>query len=400
MPSFTNTFGPLSPTLHGAVVSSILLPGALAALVAGIQADRHGRTALITAGALTYAAGAAIECSAPRLGVFVAGRLIKGAGDGLFLSAVYVQVSETSPARRRGALTSLPQFAIVIGLVTGFFVCYGTSSRLGAGSSAAWRLPLGLGAGLALAFAAMMRAVPPSPRWLLAKGRVDEARDVLRRLGIDEAESAALLSADPALAQAANRSFGRGVRDMVAEFRRAFAAPYRGRTLLGCAIMAGQQFSGIDGVLYYAPILLGQAGLSSDQAAFLASGVSGLVILATTIPAALLADRWGRRTSSLWGGTLITALMLLMGSLYAAGEVRAHDGAGRWVVVVCIYLFAIVFSATWAIGFRAFLVESLPGKTRSSASSLAQSSNWVRWDPPFPPLLPSPHLLCALFVSC
>lgn len=375
MASFKNTFGELSPTIHGVVVSSILLPGALAALIAGILADRHGRTKLIAIGSLVYGVGAAIECGATLLGVFILGRLIKGIGEGLFLSAVYVQVSEISPARVRGIMTSVPQFLIVIGLVSGYFICYGTA-RLET-SSASWRLPLALASLLGFSFAATTFLVPPSPRWLLAKGRVDEARAIVAQLGLGEDEQQEMLAQSAAaLEHSPDVSILASVEETMRDFREAFSAPFRARTAFGCFIMGMQQFSGIDGVLYYAPILFKQAGLSGNQAAFLASGVSALVILATTIPATLFADHWGRRTSSLIGGFSITFLMLVMGSMYAAGEVHADSGAGRWVVIVSIYLFAIVFSATWAIGLRTFLVESLPRKTRSSASSLAQSANW------------------------
>lgn len=141
--------------------------------------------------------------------------------------------------------------------------------------------------------------------------------------------------------------------------------------------MCAQQFVGIDGVLYYSPILFRQAGLSGGNANFLASGVSSLVILATTIPATIWADKWGRRTSSIVGGTCITIIMLIIGTMYAADLVHPNYGAGRWVVIISIYLFAIVFNGTWALAFRTFLVESLPRRTRSSASSLGQCSNWV-----------------------
>jgi len=376
MSSFKATFGEISSTIHGVVVSSILLSGALSALVAGILADRYGRTRLISVGSCLYGVGAAIECGSTLLGVFILGRFVKGLGEGLFLSAVYVQVSEISPARVRGTMTSLPQFLVVTGLVTGYFVCYGTARV--ENSSASWRLPLALASLLGFSFSATTLLVPPSPRWLLAQGRVEEARAIVAQLGLDEAEQNELLAqSDAALDHSPDVSFLESLRQTFKDFGAAFSAPFRARTVFGCVIMAMQQFSGIDGVLYYAPILFRQAGLSSDQASFLASGVSALVIMATTIPATLLADRWGRRTSSLFGGTMITFIMLLMGSLYAAGEVHADSGAGRWVVIVSIYLFAIVFSATWAIGFRTFLVESLPRKTRSSASSLAQSANWV-----------------------
>jgi sugar porter (SP) family MFS transporter len=376
MKSFTETFGELSATTHGVVISSILLTGAALALIAGILADRYGRVRIIVLGSCIYAIGAAVECSSTILGVFVFGRLIKGAGEGLFLSTAYVQVTEMSPARVRGTISALPQFLIVVGLVCGFFISYG-AARFG-DSSISWRFPLAFASFLGFLFAGLSCMVPPSPRWLLATGQNDKARDVAAKLGLAEAEQEELFTSQYSeLQRVADATFLNRVREMLVEFREAFSGPFRSRTVFGCFIMGMQQFSGIDGVLYYAPILFRQAGLSSDHATFLASGVSSLVILAATIPATLFADKWSRRTASITGGLLITFLMLLIGTLYATDQVHADTGAGRWVVVISIYLFAIVFNATWAICFRTFLVESLPGKTRSSASSLAQSSNWA-----------------------
>ncbi|KAM5344204.1 hypothetical protein ACJ41O_012741 [Fusarium nematophilum] len=377
MPAFKETFGDFSATVHGVIVSAILIPGALTALIAGALANRFGQVKLIALGSIIFGVGAAIECGAPYLGVFVLGRLIKGVGEGLFLSNIYVQVSEMSPSRVRGIMTALPQFLIVSGLVTGYFTCYGTS-RLGA-SSLTWRLPLAIVAFLGLCLSMTYFLVPPSPRWLLSKGRVEEAESVARRLGLDEAErkqllaqaSSFIMEVDP------NTTIWKNLRHTFKEFGYAFSEPYRGRTAFACFIMGLQQFSGIDGVLYYAPILFTQAGLSGEKASFLASGVSAIVILMATIPATIFADRWGRRTSGIVGGVLITSLMLVMGSLYASGKVHLESGAVRWVVIVCIYLFAIAFSFTWAIGFRTWVVESMPRRTRSSASSLAQCSNWM-----------------------
>jgi MFS family permease len=308
--------------------------------------------------------------------MFIAGRLLKGVGEGLFLSTVYVHVCEISPARKRGVMASVAQFLITLGLVMGFFICYGTSHLSG---SISWRLPIAFQAGIAFANVAACSLLPQSPRWLQARGRADEANRVIDQLGLDEAEREELQAqAAETLEHAPDAPLWKSVRETAADFRGAFAGPFRGRTLLGCFLLAFQQFSGIDGVLYYAPTLLRMAGISSQSASFLASGVSAVVIMVVTLPATLLADAWGRRTSTLVGGSLIFALMLVSGSLYAAGAVHADTGAGRWVVIVNIYLFAAVFSATWAIGLRAFLIESLPSKTRSSAASLAQSSNWVR----------------------
>uniref|UniRef100_A0A8H7N632 Major facilitator superfamily (MFS) profile domain-containing protein n=1 Tax=Bionectria ochroleuca TaxID=29856 RepID=A0A8H7N632_BIOOC len=374
MPAFKATFGSFSPTMHGVIVSSVLIPGALTALIAGALAHRFGHIKLVALGSFIYSIGAAVECGAPILGVFILGRLIKGVGEGLFLSNVYVQVSEMSPSRVRGVMTALPQFLITTGVVCGYFICYGTI-RLGT-SSAAWRAPLAVISGLGLIFSNVFFICPPSPRWLSTKGRFNEARVVGEKLGLEPKELEQILSQSPLFdGESANESVWQTLQQTWVEFGYAFSKPYRGRTAFGCFIMGMQQFSGIDGVLYYAPTLFTQAGLDGDQATFLASGVSAIVILATTIPATLFADVWGRRFASILGGVLITLLMLLMGSLYAGGQVGA--GPGKWVVIVSIYLFAIVFSATWAICFRTFLVESMPRKTRSSASSLAQSSNWM-----------------------
>jgi sugar porter (SP) family MFS transporter len=376
MSAFKDVFGHFSATVHGVIVSSVILPGAITALFAGALAHRFGHVAIIALGSAVYGAGAAIECGAPSLPIFIVGRLLKGAGQGLFLSNVYVQVTETSPARVRGILSALPQILIVTGIVTGFFICYGTQ-RI-EDSSAAWRIPLAVASFLGFLLSGTFWVTPPSPRWLLSKGRIDEARDVVARLGIGEDEQRELMSESQVSLENVDPhiSFWRTVKQTLKEFREAFAAPFRARTAFSCFLLALQQFSGIDGVLYYAPILFAQAGLASEQASFLASGVSALVMLAVTIPATLFADKWGRKTSSVVGGMVITALMLLMGSLYAANQVHAHIGAGKWVVIVSIYLFAIAYNVTWAIAFRTSVVESLPSKVRSSASSLAQSANW------------------------
>ncbi|KAF4981153.1 hypothetical protein FZEAL_2987 [Fusarium zealandicum] len=320
MASFKDTFGDFSATIHGVIVSTILIPGALTALIAGALANRFGHVKLITIGSIIFGIGAAIECGAPQLGVFIFGRLLKGVGEGLFLSNIYVQVSEMSPSRVRGIMTALPQFLIVSGIVTGFFTCYGTS-RLG-NSSLTWRLPLAIVAFLGLLLSMIYFIVPPSPRWLLSKGRVEEAQAVSRRLGLDEVEIKQLMTqASQSLGDVeASETLWESISNNFREFRVAFSAPFRGRTAFACFIMGLQQFSGIDGVLYYAPILFTQAGLSGEKASFLASGVSAIVILVATIPATIFADRWGRRTSSIIGGVLITSLMLVMGSLYAAGE--------------------------------------------------------------------------------
>lgn len=101
------------------------------------------------------------------------------------------------------------------------------------------------------------------------------------------------------------------------------------------------------------------------------------MIFSVTIPALIWADQWGRRQSTIYGGLGMTFLMFLMGGLYAGNAVHETYGAGRWVVIVSIYLFAVVFCISWAVGIKIFVAESQPQRTRASATGLAHGSNWV-----------------------
>ncbi|EKG11904.1 Sugar/inositol transporter [Macrophomina phaseolina MS6] len=337
-------------------------------------------------GAAIFGIGAAIEAAANNLGAFIAGRVITGIGEGFFLSVLVVYICEISPANRRGPLASLPQFGTTIGIASGYFISYGTS-RID--SSASWRVPLAFQSFMALSFAVFVTLVPPSPRWLLAKGRAKEAAQVLARLGVpsSELEESLQTMAPETESEEPQPTLRENIRASFKDLSKAFAPGVRKRTFLGCFMMGMQQFSGIDGVLYVSSCTLVttspadrcalSAGLSSEQASFLASGVSALVIFGATIPATFFSDHWGRRPSTIYGGLGLSGTMVLIGSLYASNSVHGDHGPGRWVVIVAIYVFAIIFSGSWAIAFKVYASEIQPPATRASASSLAQSSNWV-----------------------
>lgn len=117
--------------------------------------------------------------------------------------------------------------------------------------------------------------------------------------------------------------------------------------------------------------------MTSGEARFLASGVSGLVIFAVTIPALIWADSWGRRSSVTLGGLGLTILMFLIGSIYAVDAVHPSTGVGRWIVIISIYLFAAIYSISWAVSCKVYAAEIQPQRTRASATCLAHGSNWV-----------------------
>ncbi len=99
-------------------------------------------------------------------------------------------------------------------------------------------------------------------------------------------------------------------------------------------------------------------------------------MLLVSIPAFMLADRWGRRTSTISGGIVLTGLMFLIGSLYAAGAVKA-EGAAKWVVIVSVFLFGMVFCGTWAIVGKIYASEIMPGNTRAAGNSVGMAFSFV-----------------------
>lgn len=356
----------IDPMLQGLIVSSILLTASLASLLSGPLSNKISRIRTISLGAVVFAAGCAIACSAGSLAQLFVGRCIAGTGEGVYLSAITVYTIEIAPASARGRLGSALQVLITIGLATGYLVCYGTSQLT---SSLSWRFPFGIQAIVSVVLGAGCPLLPHSPRWLHHVGRHDEARAAWERLGVAAADVEKTEQA--AQREAAERgSFWTEVGQM-------WKKGVRGRTFLGVFLQAMQQASGIDGVLYYAPVLFTNVGLSSSTS-FAASGVSGILIVIATIASQRFTDTWGRRPSMIGGGFLIALSMLTIGTLYAS---KATDyQAGRWAVIVLIYIFVIGFNSTWAICIRIICVEIQPPRTRAAVSSLGQCANWaVNW---------------------
>ncbi|KAJ5595665.1 hypothetical protein N7450_002123 [Penicillium hetheringtonii] len=365
--------GSQNATIHGLIVSSILIPAALSSFFAGYLADKLGRPKGISIGVLIFGIGAAIEAGATSLGMFIGGRVVEGLGEGLFLGNLVVYICEISPTSTRGPLTTGPQLLITLGLVTGYFTCYGTSNI---SSSLSWRTPWIILASLSATLSiCSLFFLPPSPRWLTLHGKQAEADAVWDMLGVSHAEREKVeLQVSVREVSEDNNESDSGTTHKLFEI---FQKDVRGRTALAVFLMGVQQLSGIDGVLYYAPLLFQQAGLESSEASFLASGVSALVIFAATIPGLLYCDKWGRRHSIIYGGVGLAVIMFLIGGLYAGNAVHGTTGAGRWVVIVSIYIFAVIYSITWAISVKVYSAEIQPQRTRASATTLAHSSNWI-----------------------
>lgn len=247
MKDFKTQFGgSQNATIHGLIVSSILIPAALSSFFAGYLADKLGRPKGISIGVFIFGVGAAIEAGATSLGMFIGGRVIEGLGEGLFLGNLVVYICEISPTSTRGPLTTGPQLLITLGLVTGYFTCYGTSNI---SSSLSWRTPWIILASLSMILSVLsLMLLPPSPRWLTLHGHQDEADAVWDMLGVSHAEreKVELQVAVEEVPAERDESDDNKTHKLFEIFQK----DVRGRTALAVFLMGVQQLSGIDGVLY------------------------------------------------------------------------------------------------------------------------------------------------------
>ncbi|KAK3627677.1 hypothetical protein LTR56_015461 [Elasticomyces elasticus] len=225
----------------------------------------------------------------------------------------------------------MPQLFSVLAICFGYFTAYGSVKIQ---LSLAWRLPFVLTAFIALALVVTCFLLPPSPRWFMLPGRHEEALAAVEQLGIQQAE------AEKDILHVRGEDFSKMHRSFFHSLRIIWARQYRSRTILALFVLGMVQLCGTDGIMYYVPTLFARAGLPENTAGFLASGLSGVLVVPISIPAAMLADKWGRRTWVIVGGVLLTFFMCLMGIMYAADAVH-QTGAGRWIVIISIFAFAM-----------------------------------------------------------
>ncbi|GAA5896003.1 hypothetical protein JCM6882_005583 [Rhodosporidiobolus microsporus] len=362
MEQFTDLFGHLSPLMHGVVVAIILVPSGATGVLAGNVSDKLSRKRTIALGSAIFAVGSVISASSYHLAQLIVGRCVAGAGEGLFLGCLGVYLCEISPRHLRSHMLLLQQIMCTGAVAAGFFVCYGT---VNIPNSVGWRFPFILQTFFATLLAILAPFMPYSSRWLLSKGRRDEAEKMLDLLvGPDNVEERReLMMTGPATVK---MSQWEAMKDI-------WAVGVRGRTSLGIAVNVFQQLSGIDFVLFYAPLLFEQAGLDPSTSSFIASGVTGLILLACSIAGTFYIDKIGRRKIWLIGGSATAFCHFILGILYASGA--GYNNVGKWAAIIFIELFAVCFTSSWSLVTKLYAAEIQPSRTRAAAASTGQGAN-------------------------
>ena len=339
------------------VVSVVLVGAAIAALSGGRLADIFGRRAMLLVTAAIFIAGAMVCAAAPSLNFLVIGRLIVGVGIGLATSTVPIYISEVSPPQSRGWQVSLFQLAITIGILAAYLVDYAFS---GSGS---WRWMLGLafvpGAILGLG----MIGMPESPRWLAEHGESQRAREVLQRIRGTENIDSEWREIQDTLAQSEERG----------RFADLFAPHVRPALIIGIGLAIFQQVTGINTVIYYAPVIVQSAGISTASGAILATAGIGLVNVIMTIVAMWLIDHVGRRPLLLTGIAGMILSLAVLGFVFR----MPTGGALSWLAVITLMVYVASFAISLGPIFWLLIAEIYPLKVRGIAEGTAAGANWA-----------------------
>jgi len=332
--------------------SSLLIGCALGAGVAGFLSDRFGRKWLLFSCAALFvlsSIGAALPHS---LLQFVTARFFGGIAIGIASMLAPLYIAEISPAAIRGRLVTLNQLAIVIGILVAFIVDYYLSA-LGSNS---WRWMFGVAGIPSLCFMLAVAFVPESPRWLVQKGRIQNAAQVLKTISGQEQARLEVQNIQAAVAEESGSMFDRRL-----------TKPWL--IALGLAIL--QQITGINTILYYGSLLFAEhIPRQSDASALLANVIIGLTNLIFTIVAMFAVDRFGRKSLLLW----TSAGMAL--SLLALATASHFHAAG-----ILLLIFILLYVASFATGMGPVvwivMAEIFPTRVRSRALSVATVCLWL-----------------------
>jgi sugar porter (SP) family MFS transporter len=395
--------------MQGFMVSIALLGSAAGAFVGGRIADRYGRKRVMTVAALMFLIGSLGTAFPFGLVDFMGWRLVGGFGIGLAAVICPMYISEVAPAHLRGRLSSLFQFAIVIGifstqLVNQFLIVLtpDTPPPLAGDASVPpveanntlwlgietwqWMFLCMLIPAIVYFFLALR--VPESPRYLVAEGRSAEAEAVLQQIYVNDPhqkvvdiEQSLAGEHKPRLSDIKGPRFG-----------------LQALVWIGIILAVFQQFVGINAVFYYSNTIWAAVGFPTEKA-FITSTIISLVNVVFTIVAITLVDRVGRKPLLLIGSAGMFVSLGILTWVFASAPVCTQavinsaptsgctvpadintpilSTSGGWIAVVMLNTYVAFFAATWGPVVWVLLGEMFPNKIRAAALSVGVMANWI-----------------------
>jgi sugar porter (SP) family MFS transporter len=354
----------LSKQLHPSTVESswivaVLLIGAMVgAGISGYLSEAISRKWTKCLSGCVYVLGALAAAFAQDVTWLVIARFVLGlsVGTASFVAPEYI--AEQTPPKIRGGTVTFNQLMVTLGILLAYIAGYGLRDIPGN-----WRWMFGIAAVPGAALAISMIFVPHSPRWLVSKGRIDEAREVLQRTRSDEADIDGELDQ---ICEVAKSEKNWSIADL-------FRTKVRSLMLIGIGLAVFQQFVGVNTVIYFASTIIKDVGFSTDQSVMLAVMV-GLTNFVFTIVAVIILDRVGRRVLLITGTIILTVALAVLGA-YFQFHALAHSAA--WLGIVCVIVYIVGFAIGLGPVFWLMISEIYPLAFRSHAMAIATICNWA-----------------------
>jgi len=337
------------------VVSAVLLGAVIGAAFSGAITDRFGRKKVLIVTALLFAIGAIGASLAANVGVIIFFRLIIGIAIGVASYTAPLYISEISPPEMRGALVSLNQLMITCGIVVSYLVDYVLSG------ADQWRWMFALGAIPAVILIIGMIALSESPRWLISRNMIAEARVILARVMPQEKIDAEM------------RSIQGSLTAKEGSWKELLQPWIRPALIVGIALAFFQQATGINTIIYYAPTIFEFAGFESHKVAILATVGVGVVNVLMTVVAIWFIDRLGRKPLLYIG---MTGMAISLGLLGLAFNMPSITGALKMITVLGVVFYIASFAISLGPIFWLMIAEIYPLNVRGRAMSLATVANW------------------------
>lgn len=358
-------------------VASMLLGCAVGAFFAGTLADKLGRRSILIVSAVFFTVSAWGSGIAETSGEFIFYRILGGLAVGAASVLAPAYISEVTPARFRGRMSSIQQIAIISGLFFAFLSNYVIAGKAGGSTMEfamgydAWRWMFWVELVPAVTFFFALLFIPESPRFLVSSGKKDKALKVLTRLMGDEADTMlqqidASLAADhrPSLKDIVDKKTG--VRPIV---------------WVGIGLATFQQLVGINVVFYYGSVLWQSAGFSESDALLINVG-SGALSIGACLVATFLIDRIGRKPLLMIGSIGMSITLAILAFVFAqalvqeGGDLKLEGNSGP-IALVAANLYVIFFNMSWGPVMWVMLGEMFPNQIRGSGLAVSGLAQWV-----------------------
>lgn len=375
------------------IVSALLWGAVFGVLLSGFFSLSLGRRGTILISALVFATGSLLCAASPSPGFLIAARFFLGIGVGMASFVAPLYLSEIAPQRVRGALIAMYQLMITIGIVLAFlsdtfFSSYANLEPLATEISKSvatlaagrgqmvmeatfampWRWMLGIITLPALFMFAGMLFLPESPRWLVLKKRIKEARKVLHRLASSEAEAGHELESIRSGLSVEQKGHKLFLENKC--FRRS--------VFLGVGLQVIQQFTGINVIMYYAPRILKEAGFDTTAEQMWGTVLIGTINVLATFIAIAFVDRLGRKPMMYAGFSVMGLGMLSLGALFHLGlGDTAHTMTMSYLAIASLVVFIIGFAMSAGPIIWILCSEIYPLAGRDFGITCSTVTNWT-----------------------